>query len=386
MQSVALITFISSCIVFVVGLYVYYLTPKEQINRLFFFFSMILSLIGFIDFNYLISHTEQEASILLKIGSIWITIPVFLMHFVIIYTKNSNFFRSPFYYLFFHLPTVMFLLYDVITSNISGHPIRLYYGWAKKVDTNNYIWIIWSYITLITVTFLLLRHFQKQKDNLIKQQVFTVSMGVVLGISVVIFNKSINKFSDTTLPDMTILSGLIFITILCFGIYKYKLFQINTINAAPNILNTIKNFVFLTDRYGEIVEVNSFTRKQLHNSSNVIGQKIDNVLSKVMDGNKTILELVNNDLKKENILHNLTYSIKSSDSVIKILDVTVSTKKNQSGDILAIIINGKEITDYYNEQKELLRLNDNLEKLNAKMVERELKMIEIKNKLRLNNK
>ncbi len=342
---------------------------------------MILSLVGFLEFNFLIAHNEEEAIFILKLASIWITIPVYLLHFVIVYTKRKNIERSPFYYLIFHIPSIIFLAHDLFTQNISGIPVKSYFGWARDIRSDNYLWILWSFITLSFAIALLISNYRKQKNPILKKQVRLISIGIILAFGVIVTNKSLIKFTDERLPDLIILGSLIFTTFICFGIYKYKLFQISAINAADKILNSIQNVVILADQYGDIVQTNNFTKKLLPEKTKLEGKNIDDVFEPIETNHPKLTSIVKKDLKEKGIIKNLTYKIPLKKNQI-ILDVTLSAKFERENEILAVVINGREITDYYQEQQELMHLNSKLEELNKQMITRELEMIDIKNKLR----
>ena len=107
----------------ILGSYIIYRNPKNSLNIFFSLFLFAVSLWALGDFFVMTSSTVEMALLLNRVGAVGSsTMSVFLLHFLLIFTKNNFLSKKIFHfplYPFLYLPALFFLLTGLLTNFIT---------------------------------------------------------------------------------------------------------------------------------------------------------------------------------------------------------------------------------------------------------------------------
>jgi len=132
---------------FISGHYVYLHKPGARINRSYFYLSLLFFFWSLQQFIYQVSDTIEFAELWDKYTALWIFVPCFLLHFILIFTRWKKLYSSKYFFLLTYAPGVCFFIYNILTGDVSGGLQRESWGWSyKESDYLNLVqslYIIW---------------------------------------------------------------------------------------------------------------------------------------------------------------------------------------------------------------------------------------------------
>lgn len=210
----------------------------------------------------------------------------------------------------------------------------------------------------------------------------------VLGVDVD-YNYLSQQLSMASKITFAILFFLYVMTILIFLYFKNRAeIQLNikrNEEKIATILNMISEGIVVTDEAGVIVLWNNACQAMFgHEAKEVIGKKFDKFVSysSVIDTSNGQL-IKDFSLSKMSNFLNQMFEIKMNDFKKKdvVLELIISTANLR--DKTLIISSFKDITERKKREEELKNSKEELENINKFMVGRELRMVELKNEIKL---
>lgn len=210
----------------------------------------------------------------------------------------------------------------------------------------------------------------------------------VLGVDVD-YNYLSQKLSTANKITFAILFFLYVLTILIFLYFKNRAeIQLNikrNEEKITTILNMISDGIVVTDEDGVIVFWNNACQAMFgHEAKEAIGKKFDKLVSYNSIVNTSNSQLMKNfSLSKMSNFLNQMFEIEMNNFKKKdvILELVISTANLH--DKTLIISSFKDITERKKREEELKSSKEELENINKFMVGRELRMVELKNEIKL---
>ena len=359
---------------FLLGYYILSINPKKSSNRLFFVACASISLWG-------LGEGMQRAATSINAAMPW-TIYVIglgsalhtttLFHFWLEFSNTLK--KNKIVILFLiYTPFIIFTIIRFFNTKLIITGLTHEYWGYSTVGTdlyNIYAYLVAGYTFVIS--FLAIK---KSLDTVgkIKQQYFNIGFGVLVPVIIGTISQAFRPFLDLPIPEMTVTSAFIFITAITYAIKNYGLLTIDIRTIAPNIINTINDFVIAIDKEMKIAFINHMV---INASGFKRSELIDQPIQKIISDNLFLLNY-------ENILEHLplnnyrTKFVSINKNLIPVManvSILKDESDNQNGLVL-VLRDTREIETLINNLK---IKNNELEKMNQLMVGRELKMIELK--------
>lgn len=370
---------------FFLAQYVFNKNPREKINKSFMYLSLIFCVWSIQLFIYQSADTSKFATSWDRYFTIWLILPAAILHFTLIFTKKDSFLKKWYAYLLLYEPTVAFMIYNIITGNMTGQIVQTWWGWTYSIEGTDFdivpiIYVIWGLINSVICIVLCIQYYRSTLEQKIKKQAKIILIGfttfLLTGLITFAFDYVTNEF-----PDLTPHSYTVFIIFVAYGIVKYDLFKIDPSSAADHIISIMADALFLLNADFTIIGVNEAAEKMLKRSKgNIIGKSINDVL--ISRRSETP---VSKDLKDQ---FNMSDQILDFEADLGVRNgrkaaISISATKVSQNFIetRGYVLICRDITDRQKYQQELEQKTKELEKINRILVGRELEMIELKKKL-----
>ena len=171
-------------------------------------------------------------------------------------------------------------------------------------------------------------------------------------------------------PELTMTTMTIGITIMSYGIWKYKFPSLTPAIAADSIVSTMSNFFFLLDEDMLIVNVNQATINLLgFADSELIGKPLNTVFT---EDQKSLFK--ENPFGSEKSITNIETMFKAKNGQLIPVFLSISLIESDNSQILGIVCIGNDITD--------IKLAEN--KIKASLEEKGLLLQEIHHRVKNN--
>ena len=374
--------------------YVFYKSRKEKVSRVFGFTTLFIAAWSLGDFLVFSSPTQQQAVLWDKLstfGSLFSS--ALVLHFSIIFTRLEAKLKK-FVYLIY-LPTIFFFIIGASTNLITASVQPSYWGYRIVGGILYVPHVLLISVYVLTGVLLFFRFYFKVNSIREKRQ------AILLGISflVPLIGGILTEAAATPLeieifPLSSSLSTFMAFVIV-YGIGKYRLMEITPSIVAKNIIDSMHDFMIVTDVSNNIILLNKSARETLgYEEKEIVGKPIDIILDE--KSSSTLKEL-----KKDGYLVNRDMEIVAKDKNRIPVSTNISSIKDRFGEIIGyvflmrdvsslkqLIKNLEEKTKELEEsKKELQSRIEELERLSKLSVGRELKMNELKEKIKeLENK
>jgi len=370
---------------FISGHYVYLHKPGARINRSYFYLSLLFFFWSLQQFIYQVSDTIEFAELWDKYTALWIFVPCFLLHFILIFTRWKKLYSSKYFFLLTYAPGVCFFIYNILTGDVSGGLQRESWGWSYKesdyLNVVQILYIIWGLMIVFFsfgVSILSYRQtsntWQKDRTKLI---LFGFVLFVVLGLSSFVLDQI-----TTSVPDYSAHPELVFSMFIAYGIIRYNLFVVNPATVADTIVSTMVDALIIINPRGIIIEANHAAGTLFHCHSKDLLFKHINEYIHTENRTELFFEYLCSQLSEK-------ASIKEFDSIASTpsenrLSVSLSASKiiKKDGTVLGTVIILRDITERKSSQDALKKAYSELERINKVLIGRELAMIKLKKKCR----
>lgn len=219
-------------IYFLLGIYAIALNMKEQLNRVFLFICLSVSIWAFAFAVGNSASNYEEALIWRRISSFgWGVAYSLIVHFTLILTEARRALKTKWVYAALYLPAAINILIFCLNGKLAKHQYHLVQttaGWAN-IPVKNIIDIYFNFYYLLfslTVFMLLMRWHQKTK-SLIKKKyakymMITLSISLVLGT---LTDALANRYLEFKIPSLAPIIILIPVTTIFYFIHKHGFMQ-----------------------------------------------------------------------------------------------------------------------------------------------------------------
>ncbi|MEM5879077.1 MAG: histidine kinase N-terminal 7TM domain-containing protein [Candidatus Aenigmatarchaeota archaeon] len=376
------------------GCYVFYKNYKEKLNILFGATTFAISLWCLGDFLVFSSPIQQQAVFWDKLSTFGsLLAPTFLIHFSLIFTKFEAKVKRKVLLLYF--PTLIFSSINFMTNLITISVEPSYWGY-KIVGGILYIphaSLISTYVLLSIVLYCIF-YFKAKSRREKKQAGFLAISFIVPLVGGIVTEAAAVPLKIEIFPLSSSLSTFT-VFLIAYTMNKYSLMAITPAIVAENVINSMHDYMIITDTSNNIVFLNKSAREILgYEEKKIVGKPLDFILGEKCD-------VEPKELEKDGYLINRDMEIVAKDKNHIPVSTNISSIKDRSGETIGyvflmrdvsslkqLIKNLEEKTKELEEsKKELQSRIEELERLSKLSVGRELKMIELKEKIKeLKNK
>lgn len=214
----------------ILGAYIIYINPRENINRTFFALTISLSIWAF-GFSIAISAPDMEACLFWRRISVigWGSFFSILLHFFLLLTEKKSILKKWWTYLLLYLPAALVIYVFAISSDMAGmqfHLVNTPFGWVNIQVSNGWDWFYYVYYASFTVAGLGMvwrwgrastAHQIKKQAHLILASFFVIFL---LGTLTDIVS---NSYLSATVPQIAPILILIPIVFIHYSIKRYGL-------------------------------------------------------------------------------------------------------------------------------------------------------------------
>ena len=348
------LSLISSIISFALGNFVFYKNRKNLQHIIFSLFCFSISYWGFIEFMYRQAESFEIAHFWLEMNFIWPFTIALIIHFVLIYTEKINIHTGKLVYFLLYTPALFFTIIELATDQMTIGVVKRYWGYSYLSNEKSLLfWLsnIWALIILLSILFLLISYRKKMMSTRKRKQLNYITIGFFVPILMSI--PEIIPIFKLGIPEMSISSLTWFSIFVCYAIWKYELFVIDSAIIAENIIFTM-NEALVISVDNQIVKVNpAFTKLFGYKESEVIRKKTD-----IFAKNEEEYKIISDKLFDKKGLKNCEAKckIKSGEMIdVELSGSVLRDKYNEVAGVVMIIKDIRERKKYEKENTELQR-------------------------------
>ncbi len=371
MNIFALISLVAFIICFFLGNFIYHKNPKSQLNIIIALTCIFVGFLAFIEFEYRQAETFQTAFFWLKISNLWPIVPSLLLHVSLIFTK-SPYLKNKLTYLLIYLPGIAISAVGLSTDLLISGASKEYWGWTYIIHTGATLYnimSIWTVVAVLLAGLMCFRYYLKSYD-LKKKQAKYILAGLYIPFFISLGTDFILPIVFLRVPELTMTTMTMGITIMSYGIWKYKFPSLTPAIAADSIVSTMSNFFFLLDEDMLIVNVNQATINLLgFADSELIGKPLNTVFT---EDQKSLFK--ENPFGSEKSITNIETMFKAKNGQLIPVFLSISLIESDNSQILGIVCIGNDITD--------IKLAEN--KIKASLEEKGLLLQEIHHRVKNN--
>jgi PAS domain S-box-containing protein len=354
MNPFALLSLCSSIICICLGLLVYSLNQKSNLNKIFFLACLASFFYSFTTVMMWTANTFESAFVWHKMGTIWPFFVALVLNFALVFTE-SNWLKNKYNYLILYLPAIALWFIDLSTNLINAPPVMEFWGY-NDVASGTWVYAastFWTALLPILAFILCFRFYRRAKDSSQTQPRKYVSIGFAIPIVAFITTNMIGRSINMEIPNLGIVATLFFSFFVGYAIVKFDLFTFDAALAADNILSTMPDSLILADKNAKMTRVNerliSFTG---YKKDELIGEPITKLCA---ENQEDICRGIFVELAAKKVIRNneLILKTKSGEKRIVLFSGSVVHSKTGRSIGLACIIH--DITEHKNIEKRLVK-------------------------------
>jgi PAS domain S-box-containing protein len=372
MNVFALISLVAFMVCFFLGNFIYHKNPKSRLNTIIALTCIFVGFLAFIEFEYRHAETFQTAFFWLKISTLWPIVPSLLLHVSLIFTKSS-YLKNKLTYLLIYLPGIAISAVGLTTDLLISGASKEYWGWTYIVpaDATLYnIMSLWTVVAVVLAGGICFAYYLKSYD-LKKKQAKYILAGLYIPFFISLATDFMLPIVFLRVPELTMTTMTMGITLMSYGIWKYKFPALTPAIAADSIVSTMSNFFFLLDDDMRIVKVNQATMDLLGVAdSELVDKPLNTVFAE--DQKPLFKENPFNGDKKS--ITNIETMFKAKNGHLIPVFLSLSQIEIDNSQTLGIVCIGNDITD--------IKLAEN--KIKASLEEKGLLLQEIHHRVKNN--
>ena len=342
MNVFALVSLVAFMVCFFLGNFIYHKNPKSRLNKIIALTCIFVGFLAFIEFQYRQAETFQTAFFWLKISTLWPVVPSLLLHVSLIFTK-SPYLKNKLAYLLIYLPGIAISAVGLGTDLLISGATKEYWGWTYLIPADPTLYNImslWTIVAVILAGGICFDYYLKSCD-LKKKQAKYILAGLYIPFFISLCTDFILPVVFLRVPELTMTTMTMGITLMSYGIWKYRFPALTPAVAADNIVSTMSNFFFLLDENMHIVDINRATKDLLgFSDSELIGKSIGTVF---VEDQKHFMQNPFSTGKKS--ITNVETAFKAKNGQLIPVFLSLSLIESDNSQILGIVCIGNDITD-----------------------------------------
>lgn len=368
MNIFALISLLSAILCIFLGNFIYYKDTKSELNQLTALMSFVLAYLLFLEFGYRQSETYYIANLWYTASFVWTLAASLILHVILIITGRLNSKNKMKILSLLYIPSLIISIFFIESNLTSVNMVKEYWGWTYSIQFNPLLFDLsnlWIILLIVTAIFLAYLHYRKSDNGerkLAKYSVLALLFTIVAGI----FSDYIFPLFSIKIPEIIYTVAALGISLICYGIVRYRIPQLTPAMAANEIVSAMSNFMVLVNKENRIKSINSVGLNLLsYSESEIYGKNMklifpeDLHLFKVYNATKSYIPNFETIIKT-----------KEGKLVPVLMSITPISYGSQKSGVLCI---GSDITKL--KQKEL---HKNL--LNQQIIKRQEILLELSQK------
>jgi PAS domain S-box-containing protein len=372
MNLYVILPIISMIINLSLGIYLLYKSWRNSLNRILalIFFAFVFWALGEVGMR-IVSSAEKARFWQNFSGFGWLFIGSLFLHFMLVYSKKKKILGKKLTYFVLYTPPVVFLYLVWKTNLIFQSVAKLSLGYYDIPGTKFLFLAVYLEIYFLLALYLCWQVYKKSPKMQEKKQAKCVFMGSLVPIIG-------GSISDVVLPMLGIpVIGLaatfnsILAVSIVYAIQKYKLMGISPQMAAEKIVTSMKDSLVVVNPDGAIAMVNNATEDLLGYKG---GEMIGRPLETLFEEDEKKLE----NLLRDETIENLRVKYLTRDKKTIPISISSSEVRDKYGDLIGRVIVAKDMREIDNLIVELEKARNNLEK---KVKDKTRKLEESRNEL-----
>ncbi len=350
----------SSIICFSLGLIIYLRNKNSLLNKLFFCFNILLSFFFFSEFMWHHPLNEELITFWLKARSLWIFGPSFLLHFTLLFTGNSKFFKKKFAFPLIYVPPLIFSITTLFTKHLLSKPLKL--EWSHSYDVREVPWFnwtndIWAGILTLLSLILILQYYLKTTNIKKKAQAKIIFISIFIPAMSMLIVDELFPIFKVYIPSVTPIFILISAVLLGYAMWKYELFNFSPEKVARKIISTITDPLIIINRDGKVIYVNKATLNLLgYTEYEIVEKTVDIILGDSQKDN--FQRKILNELLSKGLINDCDFELRTKGGKLVPVILTCSLLKDKLGEVFGIILVAKDITERKRMENELKKERD----------------------------
>ncbi len=264
------------------GVWIYFKAPKENLNKIFLYMSLVATWLAFVEFEMRTSESYETAYMWIKLAFPWSFIFVLNLHFCLIFIGRTRFLSKKISIVIFYLPPTLLSILELTTKTLVTGVEKVPWGWKEIIANNIFIDILFFGILFISflAVYLLIKFYFKTTDPLKKKQAFYLSVGYSIFLVFLVVTELVFRGIELKFPELGNSIGLVNNAFIAYAVWKFKLFDLSPTTASNDLIETISDSIVLVDNTEKIVYTNTSTQKLFGLEQNeLLGNNINILLN-----------------------------------------------------------------------------------------------------------
>ncbi len=277
MNIFALSSLATSAMAALLGIFVLFRNPRKGLNITFCLYCLAGSWASFAEFGYRQAESFATALFWLRQSSFALLASSFEVHFLLYLTEKTRVLRSKWTFSLY-IPGLVFFVSDLMGLT-GSQPVQAYWGWTYTTHQRNLLLELseaWFVVCGLGGFFLCLHYYWHGAAGK-RRQIGLVTAGLFMPVTLAIISQPSGLFDYLNIeaPELTSLGFALASALLAYAMWKYELFALTPASAAERIIATLADALFLVNRDGEIVTVNTATLEILgYEENELVGQPV----------------------------------------------------------------------------------------------------------------
>lgn len=227
-----------------VGFYIFYINPKNNLNRLFGLFSLSLALWSLGTYLQFISNSVLDAFFWKRISTLGAVLTaLFLFHFVLVYSKNKFTFKKA-TLIFFYLLGLLIVSIEFTTNLLSTAMYKFYWGYSEIYGP--LYPLLSGFVVILTLFsfFMSVKLFRKTNSEEIKRQ--TLFLIIAIGVPLVggMITEVIAPMIAFDIVPVTSSLSTVTAIVIAFSVFRHSFIQPMSFSIQKKIAAMFVVFIF----------------------------------------------------------------------------------------------------------------------------------------------
>ena len=362
MNIFALLSLCASIVSIYIGNHVYHLDKKKLLNKIFMFFSLLLSYWAFTEFMYRQADNLDTANLWIKLDSLYPFVLGFFIHFALVFTEKKKLLENKLTYFLIYAPAVIFSIIGLTTNLITAGAAKEFWGYTYVGQEDSWVfWInqIWIFGVAFLALFLCVGYYFKTTDKKGKQQAKYVSMGFSIPLFAGFLTEGLAPQLQIKIPELSVTFTALLGVFVGYAIWKYELFTLSSATAAENIVAIMPDSLILTDLEGKMLVVNqSLVNLLEYKEAELVGESADTLFVEERFRSEMLKKLLTDGVLRD---YETKWKTKAGEEIqVSFSGCVARNKEGQNVGIVGVVHN---ITERKRMENELKRYSEHLEEL-----------------------
>ncbi len=257
------------------GIYILVKNPDSRFNRLLFIFAVLVSYLSLADLGLYLAESYRMAYFWVKMGFLWpLVIPV-IVHAVLVFTGRMNRWVITAVY----VPSFIIAALELLTPLISGGPVMSPWGWTFMAPEGKILYdlaTLWGF-SMGALAILLTAKYYIDAPASRRGETSYLFTGLMIPIFSGFTTDFLLPIMGYSVPSLTNFTAAVGISIIAYGVMRFRIPLLSPRAAAEDIVRTMNNFLIITDNELNINYANP-AAERLTGFRSLRGMKVSDLL------------------------------------------------------------------------------------------------------------